>query len=103
MFKCNICNDIYYGKTKLHFKVRALEHLGVTPLSGKKVKSPKESEVFDHIYHTGHNASFDYFETVVKKNLYSFSEPLLILLDDPPLNSCVKLIPLELFVKLFII
>ena len=93
MFKCNICNDIYYGKTKLHFKVRALEHLGVTPLSGK----------FDHIYHTGHNASFDYFETVVKKNLYSFSEPLLILLDDPPLNSCVKLIPLELFVKLFII
>ena len=22
-FKCNIYNDIYYGKTKLHFKVRA--------------------------------------------------------------------------------
>ena len=25
-FKCNICNDIYYGKTKYHFKVRACEH-----------------------------------------------------------------------------
>ena len=40
-FKCNICNDIYYGKTKRHFKVRACEHLGITPLTGKKVKKPK--------------------------------------------------------------
>ena len=40
-FKCNICSDIYYGKAKLHFKVRALEHLGATPLAGKKVKNPK--------------------------------------------------------------
>ena len=30
-FKCNICNDIYYGKTKNHFKVRACEHLDITP------------------------------------------------------------------------
>ena len=38
-FKCNICNDIYYGKTKRHFKVRACEHLGIKPLIRKKVKS----------------------------------------------------------------
>ena len=31
-FKCNVCNDIYYGKTKDNFKVRACEHLGTTPL-----------------------------------------------------------------------
>ena len=30
-FKCNICNDISYGKTKHHFKVRACEHLDITP------------------------------------------------------------------------
>ena len=65
-FKCNICNDIYYGKTKRHFKVRASEHLGITLLTGKKVKSPKERAVFDHIVHTGHNASFDNFETLSK-------------------------------------
>ena len=31
-FKCNVCSDIYYGKTKDIFKVRACEHLGITPL-----------------------------------------------------------------------
>ena len=40
-FNCNICNDICYGKTKSHFKVRACEHLGITPLTGKKVKNHK--------------------------------------------------------------
>ena len=40
-FKCNICNNIYYGKTKRNFKVRACKHLGITPLTEKKVKSPK--------------------------------------------------------------
>ena len=67
-FKSNICNDIYYGKTKRHFKVRACEHLGITPLTGKKGKSPKESAVFDHIFHTGHNASFDDYLTLVKQS-----------------------------------
>ena len=37
-FKYNICDDIYYGKTKRHFKVRACEHLGITPLTWKKPK-----------------------------------------------------------------
>ena len=39
-FMCNICNDIYYGKAKRHLKVRACEHLGIAPLTRKKVKSP---------------------------------------------------------------
>ena len=32
----------YYGKTKRHFKVRVCEHLGITILTGKKIKSPKK-------------------------------------------------------------
>ena len=31
------------------------------------LKSPKESAVFDHIVHMGHNANFDDFETLVKE------------------------------------
>ena len=99
-FKCNIYNDIYYGKTKCHFKVRACKHLGITPLTGKKVKSPKESAAFDHIFHTGHNASFDDFETLVKQSgefKFLLRESLLILCDDPPLNRYVMSIPLEIF------
>ena len=66
-FKCNTCNNIYYGKTKRHFKVRACEHLGITPLTGKKVKSTKQKAVFDHVVQTGHNASFDDFESLTKE------------------------------------
>ena len=75
-FQRNICNDIYYGKTKHHFKVRAYEHLGTMSLTGKKVKIPKESAVFDHIFHADHNAIFDDFETLAKEfdEFNSFSE-----------------------------
>ena len=41
VYKCNICNDLYYGKAKHHFKFRACEHLGITPLTRKMVKKPK--------------------------------------------------------------
>ena len=99
-FKCNICNDIYYGKTKHHFKVRACEHLCMMPLTGKKVKSRKEVAVFDQIIHTVHNASFDGFETLARECdefRLLLRESLLILCDDPFLNRYVKSILLELF------
>ena len=81
-------------------KVRVSEHLGITPLTEKQVKSPKESAIFGHIFHTGHNASFDDFETLVKESdeyRLLLRESLLILRDDLPLNRYVKSIPLELF------
>ena len=99
-FKCTICNDICYGKTKRHFKVRACEHLGIMPLTKKKVKIPKESAVFNNIVHTGHNASIHDFETLVKecdKFRLLLRESFLILHDDLPLNRFVKSIPLEVF------
>ena len=92
-FNCNICNDIYHGKTKRHFKVRTFKHLVITPLTGKKVKNPKESALFDHIFHMLHNAGFDDFETLFNESNESRllrSESILILRDDPPLNRFVK-------------
>ena len=81
-FKFNICNDIYYRKTKCHFKVRACKHLGITPLTGRKETISKESAAFD-IFHTGHNPSFDDFENLAKESdqfRLLFRELLLILL-----------------------
>ena len=63
---------------------------------GKKIKSSKESAVFD-IVHTGHNAIFDDFETLVKECdefRLLFRKSLLILWDDPPY---VKSIPQDIF------
>ena len=63
------------------------------PLTGKNVKSPKESAVFDHIVHTGHNASFDDFETLIKEcdefRIF-LRESILIFRNDSPLNRYVN-------------
>ena len=99
-FKSNIYNDIYYGKTMGHFKVRACEHLGITPLVETKVESPKEMAIFDHLLKTGHNPSSDDVEIFVKEyNEFRllFRESLLISRDEPSLNKYVKLITLQLF------
>ena len=99
-FSCNICNDIYYGKTIRHFKVRSCEHLGLTPLTGKRVKTPKEGAILDHIIHSGHTPSFDDFSILVKDSnefRLLIRESLLISRDNPSLNRNIQSIPLELF------
>ena len=63
----------------------------------KKLKTPKESAVFDYI---GHNGSFDDFATLIKESdevRLLLRELLLILRDDQPISRYVELIPLELF------
>ena len=52
-FKCNICNDIYYGKTKWHLRVRAYENLGITSLTVEKGKNPKRKCSFSSYYPYG--------------------------------------------------
>ena len=58
---CSCSNATYYGQTQRHFLVRASEHLGITPLTGKFVQTPKKSAIFDHMLLDGHKASSDNF------------------------------------------
>ena len=58
-FMCSCYNATCYGQTQRHFFVRAAEHLGITALTGKFVKTPKKSAIFDHMLLDGHKASFD--------------------------------------------
>ena len=37
-YKCGGCNATYYGKTNHHFRVWICENLGISHLTGKKVK-----------------------------------------------------------------
>ena len=49
-FQCGGCNATYYGKTKRDFKVRMCEHLGISALTGKRVKGDDNSIVKNIFY-----------------------------------------------------
>ena len=87
-------------KLKKNVFVRASEHLGITPLTGKFVKTPKKSAIFDHMLLDGHKASFDNFSILLKESNPSKSqlkESLLISRDKPILSKNIYSFPLELF------
>ena len=88
-FMCSCCNATC-GQTQRHFFVRACEDLAITPLTGKFVKTPKKSAIFDQTLLYGHKASFDNFSILLKKSnpfKLQLKESLLISRDKPILNK----------------
>ena len=49
-FTCGSCNATYSGKTKRHFKVRICEHLGISALTGKRVKGDDDFALNNTFY-----------------------------------------------------
>ena len=87
-FKCNICNDIYYVKTKWHFKVRVSKHLW------EKGKTSKEEyNIWSYIPRI-RNINFDDFKTLVKDS----NEFRLLISDKYPLELFSKLSKIYLFI-----
>ena len=60
-FMCGCCNATYYEESERHF-------FDMTPLTGKRVKNPKMSAIFDHILLKDHGASFEDFRVLLKEN-----------------------------------
>ena len=92
----------YCGKTCRHLSVRVGEHLGVSPLTGKKSKSKKSKStaVKDHMLFCDHIVSIDDFKILATS--YSdfhakVKESLLISRDEPILNKNGTSLPLYLF------
>ena len=100
-FKCNSCNAIYYSKTKRHFYVRAVEHMGISYLTNKRLKNVKQSAISHHVLTCDCNINFNDF-TILSKDSNNINllikESLLISRDKPILNKTAKSFPLELFV-----
>ena len=97
---CRCCNTNYYGQGQRRFTVRASEHLGITPLTVKFVKTHRKSAIFDHMLLDGHEASFDNFPILSKESNSSklqLKESLLISRDKPILSKNIYSFPLELF------
>ena len=100
-FQCGKCNTAYAGKTMRHMSVRAAEHLGRSPLTGKPT-AHHVSSIRDHLMFTcgSHVASLDVFKKIASASSnfeLELKESLLIHRDKPVLNKNVTSIPLDLF------
>ena len=95
-FECGFCNESYYGKSIKHLDIRSGEHIGVSPLTGKKVKPVSNSAVHDHLLHCNYLPSFDNFSILAHENktfLLEIKESLLIARDKPLLNRNISSAP----------
>ena len=80
-FQCGLCNESYYGESIRHLDIRSGKHIGVSPLTGKKVKPSSNSATCDPLHHYNFLPSFDNFSVLahVNKNyLLEIKESLLI-------------------------
>ena len=96
-YSCSSCNATYYGKTYRHFFRRAAEHIGISNLTGERVKNVKESAVSEHLLQCDCTIDFGNFD-ILAPDTNSFrlliKESLLIKHDKPVLNRTVKSFPL---------
>ena len=101
-FQCGLCNGSYYGESIRHLDIRSEDHIGVSPLTGKKVKPTNNSAICDHLLHCNFLHPFDNFSVLAhenKKYLLEIKESLLIMRDKPSLNRNINSAPLYLFDK----
>ena len=99
-FLCGRCNATYYGETCRHLSVRVSEHLGVSPLTGKKSKSKKSTAVKDHVLFGDHIVSVDDFKILATSDSdfhVKVKESLLISRHEPILNKNEISLALYLF------
>ena len=101
-YKCGDFNATYYGKTKRHFKVQICEHLGISHLTGKKVKIDKNKlmAVQEHLLCCNYSPSFEDISILTRESndfKVKIMENLFIAIDKPVLNKADSSLPLELF------
>ena len=85
---------------KLPFFTRAAEHMGVSNLTGKRLKYVKQSAVSDHLLGCNCSIDFDHFDILASDaNRFRLliKEILLIKGDQPQLNKTIKSFPLKRF------
>ena len=99
-FQCSCCNATYYGKTKLHFKVRVSQHMGVSARTGKNIKFTTNCAVRDHMLACNNIVYFEEFSVLANGTndfRIKLRESLLIHRDGPQLNKTSESAALMLF------
>ena len=57
LYKCQCCGALYVGQTRRHIHTRISEHMGDSPLTGKKRSVSTMSGILAHIHPTKHQIS----------------------------------------------
>ena len=101
-YTCGGCNATPYGKNKRYFKVRICEHLGISHLTEKKVKTDnnKLTAIQKHLLCCNYSPSFEDFSILTRESngfKLKIIERLLIARCKPILNKADSSLPLELF------
>ena len=92
-YTCGNCKSSSYGEADRHLKVRCGEHIGISPVTLKKIKPSKESAIRDHLLICNNVPSFDEFSILAHGNnrfVLEIKESLLIKRDKPVLNKIIS-------------
>ena len=99
-YMCSNCKVTSYGKTYRHFFTRAAKQMGISNLTGKRLKYVKQSAVSDHLLECNCSIDFDHFDILASDaNRFRLfiKESLLIIPDQPQLSKTIKSFSLKLF------
>ena len=99
-YTCSNCKVTYCGETFCHFYTRVAEHMGISNLTGKRLKNVKQCTISDHLLQCNGTINFDDFDILdadSEKFKLLLRESLLIKRDKPILNRTIKSFPLEHF------
>ena len=99
-FKCPSCNAGYIGETRMHFKVRCSQHLGISEWTEKPRKGGVPTSITKHIKENNCLCSYDNFSIIGFENDYHrrlLKESLFIKLHDYELNGQQTSTKLALF------
>ena len=94
------CKVTYYGKTYCHVFTRAAEHMGISNLTGKRLKCVKQSAVSDHLLECNCSIDFDHFDILASdanKFRLLIKESLLIKRDRSPVEQNRQVISIKTF------
>ena len=99
-YMCSNCKVTYYGKTYHPFFTRAEEHMGISNLTGKRLKFVKQSAVSNRLLQCNCSIDFDNFYILASDaNRFPLliKESLLVKREQLQLNKTIKSFPLKLF------
>ena len=80
--QCGLCNEFYYGECVRYFAVRSGDHIGISPLTNKRVRSRKDSATCHHLLNYNDSPIFADFNDLCNENKKYFlklKESLLIM------------------------